>query len=110
MVTATRSPRPHTTWASEKTTSLEPCVGTTSASGSSATPKRRPTHAATAARSSGSPAADGYADTGWASSAATSAAGTNAGVGSRGSPTPKSMTSTPRAAAAAFASFTRAKG
>ena len=46
---------PPNTCASPKTASLEPSVGMTCVSGSSAAPKRRPAHAAIAARSSGRP-------------------------------------------------------
>ena len=56
-VTATRSPP--TTWARWKIASLEPKVGSTSLSGSSAGPKRRAIQSATAERSSGSPSASG---------------------------------------------------
>ena len=67
--------------------------------GSRLTEKRLRSHAAIADRSSGSPAASGYGDTGSASTASTSARRMNAGVSSRGSPTPKSIRRTPRASA-----------
>ncbi len=55
--TATRPPP--STWASEKTASLEPIVGSTCVPGSSAAPKRRAAQPAIASRSSGSPSVDG---------------------------------------------------
>src|ERR671914_276620 len=71
-------------------------------------PKRRPHQAATASRSSGRPCASGYLDV--SPTASTSAARISAGVGSRGSPTPKSISSTPLAATRRFATSTRSSG
>ncbi len=94
--------------ASPKTASLEPSVGITSVSGSSATPKRRPAHSAIAARSSGSPTALGYGASG--AIAAASASRMNAGVSSRGSPIPKSISSTPAARSRARSCSSRTNG
>ena len=55
----TTTSSPSSTCARWNTASLEPNVGTTSESGSSATPNRRAAHAAIAARSSGRPSACG---------------------------------------------------
>ena len=78
------------------------------ASGSTWTPKRRPIQPRDRLAQLRQPGARGYDDT--SSTAATSASRMNAGVGSRGSPTPKSITSMPRRRASARQSSSRANG
>ena len=100
---ATRS-RPDTgsriACASEKIGSLLPSVGIRSVEGSSVTPNRRSAHATIASRSSGRPAARGYDDVG--PTAARIASRMNAGVSSRGSPTPRSIKARPASIASCF--------
>ena len=87
---------PPSTCARWKIASLEPSVGSTCVSGSSAAPKRRASPAGDRLAQLGQP----VAPTGrWRAARAppTSAARMNAGVSSRGSPMPKSIRSTPSA-------------
>ena len=68
--------------------SLAPAQGRISPSGSSESAKRRERYAATALRNAGVPEIDGYWET--SGTASRNAARMNPGVGSRGSPMPKS--------------------
>ena len=87
--TATRRRSPSATCANEKIASFEPSVGTISRPGSTSTPKRRrSSRRSPRAARAGRPRAG---RTRRSSSPATSASRMNAGVGSRGSPTPKSI-------------------
>src|SRR5438105_1742759 len=80
----------------------------TSVSGSSSTPNRRSHQPATALRSSGSPSASGYVEISVRLSAR--ARLIIGSVGSRGSPLPKSISSTPSAASRRFASSSLTNG
>ncbi len=105
---ATSRRSPTATCANEKIASFDPSVGTISVAGSTETPNRRATHAATASRSSGSPVARGYEET--SVMPATSASRMKRGVTSSGSPIPKSISSMPRRRASAFHSSSRVNG
>ena len=110
-VTTTRSP-----WAGEHLREVEDGllgalrgddlgVGVQGGAEAALPPSRRSPRAARAA-----PRPTGRSSTGSSASACSRARGMNAGVTSRGSPMPKSMTSTPRAIAACLASINRRNG